>query len=72
MGRQTPKDPVNALLSLGYSLLAKDLAITARAVGLDPFRGFYHRPRHGRPALALDLMEEVQPEASPRPTRWSP
>jgi CRISPR-associated protein Cas1 len=52
---------VNALLSFAYSLLAKDLAVTARAVGLDPFLGFFHQPRHGRPALALDLMEEFRP-----------
>ena len=55
--RRPPRDPVNALLSLGYSLLAKDLTITCAAVGLDPYLGFYHQPRHGRPALALDLME---------------
>ncbi len=59
--RRPPKDPVNALLSFAYSLLAKDLAVTARAAGLDPFLGFYHQPRHGRPALALDLMEEFRP-----------
>jgi CRISPR-associated protein Cas1 len=59
--RRPPKDPVNALLSFAYSLLAKDLAVTARAVGMDPFLGFYHQPRHGRPALALDLMEEFRP-----------
>jgi len=59
--RRPPKDPVNALLSFAYSLLAKDMAVTARAVGLDPFLGFYHQPRHGRPALALDLMEEFRP-----------
>ena len=59
--RRPPKDPVNALLSFAYSLLAKDLAVTARGVGLDPFLGFYHQPRHGRPALALDLMEEFRP-----------
>ena len=55
--RRPPRDPVNALLSLGYSLLAKDLTITCAGVGLDPYLGFYHQPRHGRPALALDLME---------------
>ena len=55
--RRPPRDPVNALLSLGYSLLAKDLTITAAGVGLDPYLGFYHQPRFGRPALALDLME---------------
>jgi CRISPR-associated protein Cas1 len=59
--RRPPKDPVNALLSLGYSMLAKDLAITLQAVGFDPFLGFYHQPRYGRPALALDLMEEFRP-----------
>ncbi len=59
--RRPPKDPINALLSLAYSLLAKDLMITARSVGLDPFVGFFHQPRHGRPALALDVMEEFRP-----------
>jgi CRISPR-associated protein Cas1 len=59
--RRPPKDPVNAMLSFAYSLLAKDLSVTARAVGLDPFLGFFHQPRHGRPALALDLMEEFRP-----------
>jgi len=59
--RRPPKDPVNALLSFAYSLLAKDVAIAARAVGLDPFLGFFHQPRYGRPALALDLMEEFRP-----------
>lgn len=59
--RRPPKDPVNALLSFGYSLLVKDIAVAARAVGFDPFLGFYHQPRYGRPALALDLMEEFRP-----------
>lgn len=59
--RRPPKDPVNALLSLAYSLLAKDCTIAALAVGFDPYVGFYHQPRHGRPALALDLMEEFRP-----------
>jgi CRISP-associated protein Cas1 len=59
--RRPPRDPVNALLSMGYSLLVKDVAIAARSVGLDPFVGFYHQPRFGRPALALDLMEEFRP-----------
>lgn len=59
--RRPPRDPVNALLSMGYSLLAKELAGICHAVGLDPFLGFYHRPRYGRPALALDLMEEFRP-----------
>lgn len=59
--RRPPTDPVNALLSLGYSLLAKDCTIAALTVGLDPYVGFYHQPRFGRPALALDLMEEFRP-----------
>ncbi len=59
--RRPPTDPVNALLSLAYSLLAKDCTIAALAVGFDPYVGFYHQPRYGRPALALDLMEEFRP-----------
>ncbi|MDQ2712805.1 MAG: CRISPR-associated endonuclease Cas1, partial [Acidobacteriota bacterium] len=55
--RRPPRDAVNALLSLGYSLLAKDLTIACYAAGFDPMMGFYHQPRFGRPALALDLME---------------
>jgi len=58
--RRPPRDPVNAVLSLGYALLVRDLAVTVQAVGLDPFVGVYHRPGHGRPALALDLMEEFR------------
>ncbi len=59
--RRPPRDPVNALLSLAYSLLSKDLTITCYAVGFDPFLGFYHQPRFARPALALDLMEPFRP-----------
>jgi CRISPR-associated protein Cas1 len=59
--RRPPTDPVNALLSLAYSLLAKECTLAAYAVGLDPYIGFYHQPRHGRPALALDVMEEFRP-----------
>ncbi len=59
--RRPPRDPVNALLSLAYALVAKDLTVTAAAVGLDPYLGFYHQPRPGRPALALDLMEPFRP-----------
>ncbi|MGH9506544.1 MAG: CRISPR-associated endonuclease Cas4g/Cas1g, partial [Terriglobales bacterium] len=58
--RRPPRDPVNALLSLGYSMLAKELTGVCYAVGLDPFLGFLHQPRYGRPALALDLMEEFR------------
>lgn len=59
--RRPPRDPINAMLSLGYSVLAKELAGVCHAVGLDPFLGFMHQPRYGRPALALDLMEEFRP-----------
>ncbi|MGF1452909.1 MAG: CRISPR-associated endonuclease Cas1, partial [Opitutales bacterium] len=59
--RRPPRDPVNALLSLLYSLLAKDCTIACYAVGFDPYVGFLHQPRFGRPALALDLMEEFRP-----------
>jgi CRISPR-associated protein Cas1 len=59
--RRPPRDPVNALLSLAYSLLARDCTIAAHAVGFDPYVGFFHQPRFGRPALALDLMEEFRP-----------
>jgi CRISPR-associated protein Cas1 len=46
---------------MGYSMLAKELTGVCHAVGLDPFLGFLHQPRYGRPALALDLMEEFRP-----------
>ena len=59
--RRPPRDPVNALLSFVYSLLTRDLTIVCHAVGFDPFIGFYHQPRFGRPALALDLMEGFRP-----------
>lgn len=59
--RRPPRDPVNALLSLSYALLAKELTHVIAAAGLDPLLGFYHQPRFGRPALALDLMEEFRP-----------
>jgi CRISP-associated protein Cas1 len=55
--RRPPRDAVNALLSLAYSVLAKDLTIVCHTVGFDPYLGFYHQPRFGRAALALDLME---------------
>jgi len=58
--RRPPRDPVNALLSLGYSLLAKDCFSAVCTVGFDPYQGFFHRGRHGRPSLALDLMEEFR------------
>ncbi len=59
--RRPPKDPINALLSFVYSLLTKDFVLALSAAGLDPLLGFYHQPRFGRPALALDVMEEFRP-----------
>lgn len=59
--RRPPRDPINALLSLAYSLLTKELALAVATSGLDPLLGFFHQPRFGRPALALDLMEEFRP-----------
>ena len=59
--RRPPKDPVNAVLSFLYAMLIKQATITALTVGFDPYLGFYHQPRYGRPALALDLVEEFRP-----------
>ncbi|MDE0268051.1 MAG: CRISPR-associated endonuclease Cas1 [Acidimicrobiaceae bacterium] len=59
--RRPPRDPINCLLSYVYALLTKDLTAVAIAVGLDPYLGVFHRPRFGRPALALDLAEEFRP-----------
>jgi len=59
--RRPPTDPVNALLSFAYSVLTRSWHVTLTAVGFDPYRGFLHQPRYGRPALALDLMEPFRP-----------
>jgi CRISPR-associated protein Cas1 len=59
--RRPPRDPINALLSLGYSLLIRDVEIALRSVGLEPMAGFFHAPENGRPSLALDLMEPFRP-----------
>ena len=59
--RRPPLDPVNALLSFAYSLLAHDCASALESVGLDSYVGFLHRDRPGRTSLALDLMEELRP-----------
>ena len=50
----------NALLSLGYTLLGEAMATALEVVGLDPYEGFYHADKYGRPALALDLLEEFR------------
>jgi CRISPR-associated protein Cas1 len=65
-----PPDPVNAMLSFLYALLLKDAMRAALAVGLDPFRGIYHRIRPGRPSLALDLMEEFRPLVADSTVLW--
>lgn len=59
--RRPPLDPVNAMLSFGYALLAKECTAALVGEALDPWWGIYHQPRHGRPGLALDLMEEFRP-----------
>lgn len=59
--RRPPPDPINALLSLGYTFLGESLFAALEIVGLDPYDGFYHADKYGRPALALDLMEEFRP-----------
>jgi CRISPR-associated protein Cas1 len=58
--RRPPRDPVNALLSLGYTLLGEAIGAALEVVGLDPYQGFYHADKYGRPALALDLLEEFR------------
>jgi CRISPR-associated protein Cas1 len=58
--RRPPGDPVNALLSLGYTLLGHGLMSALEVVGLDPYDGFFHADKYGRPALALDLVEEFR------------
>lgn len=58
--RRPPKDPVNAMLSFVYTLLANDIKAALETVGLDPYVGFLHTLRPGRCSLALDLMEEFR------------
>jgi CRISP-associated protein Cas1 len=59
--RRPPKDPVNAVLSFLYAMLAREMTVAIHACGLDPYLGFLHQPRYARPALALDLAEEFRP-----------
>ena len=59
--RRPPLDPVNAMLSFAYSLLASECAGALESVGLDAYVGFLHRDRPGRASLASDLMEELRP-----------
>lgn len=58
--RRPPTDPINALLSFIYSLITQECVSALYGVGLDPFVGFLHKDRPGRPSLALDLLEEFR------------
>lgn len=58
--RRPPTDPINAMLSFAYAVLAHDVRSACESVGLDPQVGFLHRDRPGRAGLALDLMEELR------------
>ncbi len=59
--RRPPRDPVNAMLSLAYAMLARMFTAVLTVTGFDPWHGFYHASRAGRPALALDMMEPWRP-----------
>ena len=59
--KRPPTDPVNALLSFGYSLLTNKVASAVQLVGFDHFVGYLHSSFYGRPSLALDLLEEFRP-----------
>lgn len=59
--RRPPTDPVNSMLSFGYMLLMNEVFSACHIVGFDPYLGFFHMDKYGRPALALDLMEEFRP-----------
>jgi len=61
--RRPPTDPVNACLSLAYTLLHGEAVRAAHAAGIDPLLGFYHRPAFGRESLACDLIEPLRPAA---------
>jgi CRISPR-associated endonuclease Cas1 len=59
--RRPPRDPVNAMLGFGYALLTKDATRAVHSAGMDPYVGIYHTVHHGRPSMALDLMEPFRP-----------
>ena len=59
--KRPPTDPINALLSYGYVLLMHNISSAISLVGLDPYVGYLHSSQYGKPALALDLMEEFRP-----------
>ncbi|MBD3398079.1 CRISPR-associated endonuclease Cas1 [Candidatus Micrarchaeota archaeon] len=58
--RRPPKDPVNSLLSLGYTIVFNRIQGLLDGVGLDPYVGFFHKPKYGRPSLAADILEEFR------------
>ncbi|MEM2041198.1 MAG: CRISPR-associated endonuclease Cas1 [Nitrososphaerota archaeon] len=62
-----PLDPFNKALNIGYALLKKEVWRAVFLAGLNPYLGFLHKPRGGRPALVLDLMEEFRPVSIDRP-----
>jgi CRISPR-associated protein Cas1 len=59
--RRPPTDPINALLSYAYTLLMHQVSAAVNIVGLDPYVGYLHSSQYGKPALALDVMEEFRP-----------
>jgi len=59
--RRPPRDPINSMLSFGYTVLTNEVTTALLKSGLDSYTGFLHSPRHGRHSLALDLVEEVRP-----------
>lgn len=68
--RRPPRDPINALLSLGYTLLTQNMMTALEVVGLDPYLGYFHAETYGRPALALDLVEEFRSPVIDSLTLW--
>jgi CRISPR-associated protein Cas1 len=58
--RRPPRDPVNALLSFAYAKLVMDCSAAVCTVGFDPYHGFFHSDRHGKPSLALDLILQAK------------
>ena len=59
--RRPPKDPINAILSFLYAMLTRQAITITSMVGLDPYLGFLHMPKYGKPSLALDMIEEFRP-----------
>jgi len=60
--RRPPRDPVNALLSLGYTMLHVEAVQACQRSGVDPLLGYYHRPSFGRESMACDLIEPLRPQ----------